>query len=163
MHEFALWLKTTDASWLVTHYTWVWATCESLHFVGMSLLFGCIGTLDLRMLGWWKRPAVAGVTDLVKWGVFGFVINLVTGILFFIGEPLQYIDNPAFRLKMLFLFLAGWNVILFYLTGVAGQVESLDQDDPAPASAKFIAGTSLFLWIGVIFFGRMLPYLGHSF
>ena len=163
MHEFALWLKATDASWLVTHYTWVWATSEALHFVGMSLLFGCIGALDLRMLGWWKRPAVAGVTGLVKWGVLGFVINIVTGAIFFIGEPLQYIDNPAFRLKMLFLFLAGWNVILFYLTGVADQVEALEQDDDAPGSAKFIAATSLFLWSGVIFFGRMLPYLGDSF
>jgi hypothetical protein len=30
-------------------------------------------------------------------------------------------------------------------------------------SAKVFAGTSLFLWVGVIFFGRMLPFLGNSF
>ena len=40
---------------------------------------------------------------LVRWGVVGFAINLVTGLVFFVGEPLQYIDNPAFRFKMLFL------------------------------------------------------------
>ena len=34
MHAFALWVKSTDLSWLVTHYGWVWATCEALHFIG---------------------------------------------------------------------------------------------------------------------------------
>jgi len=115
------------------------------------------------MLGWWKSPPVAGVNALVRWGVLGLLINLVTGALFFVGEPLQYVDNPAFRLKMLFIVLAGWNVLLFYVTGVADRIESLEPDDDTPFSAKVFAGTSLFLWVGVIFFGRMLPYLGNSF
>ena len=163
MHAFALWVKSTDLSWVVTHYSWVWATCEVLHFIGMSILFGCIGALDLRMLGWWKSSPVAGVNALVRWGVLGFAINAVTGFLFFVGEPLQYVDNPAFRFKMLFLGLAGWNVLLFYITGVAHQIESLEPDDDSPFSAKVFAVASLFLWTGVIFFGRMLPYLGGSF
>ena len=163
MHEFALWVKGSDASLLVTHYSWVWAGSEVLHFIGMSLLFGCVGVLDLRMLGLWKHPPVVGVNGLVRWGILGFAINAVTGVLFFVGEPLQYIDNPAFHLKLLFLVLAGWNVGLFYLTGVADRVESLGPDDDAPLSAKVIAGTSLFLWIGVMFLGRMMPYLGQSF
>ena len=29
--------------------------------------------------------------------------------------------------------------------------------------AKVIAATSLFLWIGVMYMGRMLPYIGNSF
>ena len=137
MHAFAIWLKSTDLSWLVTHHGWVWATCEALHFIGMSLLFGCIGALDVRMLGWWKSPPVAGVNALVRWGVLGFLINLVTGAMFFI--------------------------LLFYVSGVADRIESLEPHDDTPISAKVFAGTSLFLWIGVIFFGRMLPFLGNSF
>ncbi len=163
MHDFAVWVKSTDASWAVTHYAWMWATSEILHFIGMSILFGCIGVLDLRMLGLWKQPPVAAVNSLVRWGILGFLINAVTGLLFFVGEPLQYIDNPAFFWKMLFIFLAGWNVALFYVTGVADEVEALEEGDEAPVSAKVVAGTSLFLWIGVMFFGRMLPYLGSSF
>jgi hypothetical protein len=163
LHAFAIWLKSTDLSWLVTHHGWIWATCEALHFIGMSILFGCIGALDVRMLGWWKSPPVAGVNALVRWGVLGFLINLVTGAVFVVGEPLQYVDNPAFRFKMLFLVLAGWNVLLFYVTGVADRIESLEPDDDTPFSAKVFAGTSLFLWVGVIFFGRMLPFLGNSF
>ena len=163
MHSFAVWVKSTDVSWAVTHYGWIWATSEVLHFIGMSILFGCIGVLDLRMLGLWKQPPVAGVNSLVRWGTLGFAINAVTGLLFFFGEPLQYINNPAFFWKMIFIFLAGWNVALFYVTGVAGEVEALEEGDEAPVSAKVVAGTSLFLWIGVMFFGRMLPYFGSSF
>lgn len=163
MEAFAIWVKGTSLSWFVTHYGWVWMTSEVLHFIGMSLLMGCIGLLDLRLLGIWKAPPVVGVNALVRWGVFGFFINIVTGVLFFVGEPLQYVSNPAFHLKIVFLVLAAWNVLMFYATGVANHVESLDAHDDAPFSAKLIAGTSLFLWVGVIFFGRMLPYMGQSF
>ena len=30
---------------------WVWPVCEMIHYVGMSLIIGIIGTLDLRILG----------------------------------------------------------------------------------------------------------------
>jgi len=30
-------------------------------------------------------------------------------------------------------------------------------------AAKIIAATSLFLWIGVMFWGRMLPFIGNAF
>jgi hypothetical protein len=28
---------------------------------------------------------------------------------------------------------------------------------------KVLAASQIFLWIGVIYFGRMLPYLGNAF
>jgi hypothetical protein len=163
MDAFAAWLKSTPLSSSITHYAWIWASCEVLHFIGMSWLFGCIGALDLRLLGLWRHPPVAALGQLVPWAAVGFAVNVITGTVFFIGEPLQYIDNPAFWFKMLFIFLAGWNVAMFYLTGVAGRIETLDAEDDAPVGAKVIAALSLFLWAGVMFFGRMLPYLGASF
>jgi hypothetical protein len=30
-------------------------------------------------------------------------------------------------------------------------------------SAKIIAAASLFLWVAVMYMGRMLPYIGNSF
>ena len=43
------------------------------------------------------------------------------------------------------------------------RVDALRPNESAPASAKFIAATSLVLWIGVIYWGRMLPFLGGAF
>ena len=35
--------------------------------------------------------------------------------------------------------------------------------DEAPTSAKVIAATSIFLWFGVMYWGRMLPFIGNAF
>ena len=163
MDSFALWLGGTAASRAVTYYSWIWPTCETLHFVGLALLFGNVGLLDLRMLGAVKQLPVAPLTRLVRWGVLGFVLNLLTGIVFFVGAPSQYVNNIAFQYKLLFIALAGANLVVFNLSGVARRVGLLGPGDDAPASAKVIAATSLFLWIGVMFWGRMLPFIGNSF
>lgn len=55
------------------------------------------------------------------------------------------------------------NVLLFYVTGVFRNVEGLGPGDDAPLAAKVIAAVSLFLWIGVMYLGRMLPFLGDAF
>jgi hypothetical protein len=59
--------------------------------------------------------------------------------------------------------LAGINVLLFYVTGTSRTVEALGPGDDAPLSAKLIAAASLFFWVGVMFWGRMLPFIGNSF
>jgi hypothetical protein len=64
---------------------------------------------------------------------------------------------------MLFIALAGTNVLAFYFTGIFRTVEKLGPGEEAPGSAKVIAAVSLFLWIGVMYLGRMLPFLGDAF
>ena len=162
MESLAVSIKATSISWFVNHYSWVWPTCETLHFIGLTFLIGAVGVLDLRILGIAKGLEIGPLQRLIRWGVAGFVINVITGILFFVGQPDQYVGNIAFYLKMLFVVLAGINVLIFYLT-VHHQVERLAPESDAPLKAKVIAAVSLFLWLGVIFFGRMLPFLGNSF
>ena len=162
LEHFGLWLKTTKISWFVTYFPWVWPTCETLHFIGLALLVGTVGALDLRMLGIAKGLPVGPMHRLIRWGIAGFTINLFTGTLFFIGTPYQYIGNIGFYLKMLLILLAGINVMVFYLT-VYARVDHLEPGEDAPMAAKVIAAISLVLWLGVIYFGRMLPYFGNSF
>ena len=157
-------LQSTRLSWAVAGgYPWIWPACETLHFIGMGLLVGIVGVLDLRMLGIGKRLVPGPFERLIPWAIGGFLINLVTGFLFFTGDPSQYIHNTVFWLKLLFILLAGINALLFYATGIARRVDVLGPGDDAPWSAKVIAATSLALWIGVIYWGRMLPFLGGAF
>ena len=44
------------------------------------------------------------------------MINLVTGVLFFVGAPDQYITNVAWWYKMGFLAVAGLNALYFETT-----------------------------------------------
>jgi len=162
LESLGTWLKATWLSSAVIGYPWIWPTCETLHFMGLAILVGTVAVLDLRMLGIGKGLAISPIHGLIRWGIAGFLINLVTGILFFVGTPEQYIGNFAFYMKMILIVLAGANVGVFYLT-IYGQVERLEPDEAAPLSAKIIAATSLLLWAGVIFFGRMLSFLGQAF
>ena len=70
-------------------YPWVWPTCETLHFIGMALLMGVVGVIDLRMLGVMKSLSFAPLHRLLPWGIAGFVINLTTGLMFLPEIPIS--------------------------------------------------------------------------
>jgi hypothetical protein len=157
-----VWIKASWLSHAVTNFPWVWPACETLHFIGMALLIGVVGVIDLRMLGVLKNLPFAPLHRLLPWGIAGFMINAITGVMFFAGDPYQYKDNIAFIGKVIFIALAGVNVLAFYLVPFR-QVERMGPGDDAPLSAKVIAATSLFLWMGVLYWGRMLPFIGNAF
>ena len=139
------------------HSRYGWPTCESIHFLGLSLLIGAIGTFDLRLLGFAPRIPIAALHRLVPWGIAGYGINIITGLMFLVTEPNQYIYNPSFHFKILFMGLAGINVLVFYVA-VFGKVKLLEPGAATPRSAKIIGGASLLLWIGVIVCGRLLTF-----
>ena len=120
---------------------------------------------DLRLLGFAKQLPVAAVRRLLPWGVTGFVICVVTGLMFVTGvranvpmSPYDVIkDNGWLQLKFLFIALAGLNLLAFYVTGMNRAVDALGPGADAPRLAKAIAFASLFLWLGVIYFGRLIP------
>ena len=142
---------------------WLWPLCETLHFIGLALLMGVVSVFDLRMLGMAKELPLGPLQRLMPLAVLGFTINLVTGALFFTGDPTQYIHNVAFGFKLLFIGLAGVNVILFYVTGLYRRVDGVGAGHDVPAAAKVAAAASLLLWIGVMYWGRMLPFIGNAF
>lgn len=162
MDAFAIWLKSTALSNFVSQHGWVWPACETLHFVGLAMLIGCVGVLDLRMLGLGKQIPVKALHQFIPWGIAGFIINMITGILFFVGEPSQYIHNIAFQLKILLIVIAGINVLIFY-GSVFRDAEALGPGDNAPIKAKVVAAVSITAWFGVMYFGRMLPFIGNAF
>jgi hypothetical protein len=141
---------------LMTASKWWWAFMMDLHFVGLVLLIGTVGILDLRMLGFAKQIPVDPLHKLVPWAMAGFGLNLATGVLAFTGMQDYYTYNWAFWIKMLAIMLLGLNVAAFYLTGAFHAVRDLGPGDDAPIFAKWIAATSLFLWFAVITLGRYI-------
>jgi hypothetical protein len=136
---------------------WAWPIAESVHFIGLCLLVGAIGSFDLRLLGVARRVPIAAMHRLIPWGLAGFALNVTSGLLFVLTEPDQYIFNPSFHLKLLFLAIAGVNAGLFYLTSfqrVFGAAPALD----APRRAKAIALVSLCAWMTVIVCGRLITF-----
>lgn len=146
----------------VNDHDWTWPLCEILHFVGMALLIGTVGLLDLRILGVGKGIPVSALEKLVPIGIAAFSINAITGYVFVAGNPVggpaDYLANLAFQIKMLLILLAGINLSIYYFAGIAREAMAAGPAADAPRKAKLIAGASLFFWIGVIIFGRLLMY-----
>lgn len=155
-------------SWLSSEYitkyqyrhAWAWKTLETIHFMGLCLLFGVVLVGNLRLLGWMETAPLEGFYRLLPYGVLGFAANAVTGMMFFIGQAFQYIENPAFHLKMLCILLAAGDVL--YLTW-HDEVWEMGPGQTPPAMVKVLAASQICLWVGVIYFGRMLPYIGDAF
>jgi len=98
----------------------------------------------------------------VPWGIAGFGMNLITGMLAFIGMPTFYSHDIAFVLKIAAILLAVTAIALFYVTGAFRDCEALGPGKDAPLHAKIIAGTSLVLWFAVIVLGRYIQPLQDS-
>jgi len=151
--------KFTEA---MTYNKWWWAFMMDLHFLGLVLLIGTVGAIDLRIMGFARRLPLEPLHRLVPWALAGFGINLLTGLLAYIGMPEFYTLDYAFWVKMLAILLLGVNATAFYLTGVFGAVKDLGPGEDAPLSAKLVAASSLILWFAVIILGRYIQYYQDS-
>ena len=144
----------------VTETPWMWPTCETLHFVGLTLLLGVVLLVDLRVLGILKGVSFASLHRLLPWAAFGFGVNVITGMLFFVGIPAQYTGNKAFFWKVALVLLAGLNAVYFT---VFDEPWKLGRGEDASMTAKFAAASAMVLWVAVMYCGSMLPFLGNAF
>lgn len=145
-------------SWVMGS-AWVWPALEIIHFVGLSLLLGSMLIIDLRLAGLFRGMDIAATHKLLPWSVVGFAMNLVSGMLFVIGDPARYFANIGFRIKMLLVLIAGLNALWFYLK-ISPLMRTWDAHGDTPALAKTIAFVSLGAWTGVLLLGRLIPYIG---
>jgi|SRR5437867_4868960 len=150
-------------SYFVTGYSrWVWPILETLHFLGLILIVAAIGALNLRLMGFLKEFPVAPLHRLLPWGIAGLVLNIATGMLFFVGMPFFYAYNPVFYAKMVSVVVAGATLLLFCCTGAFRAWAKLGPGENPPAFARLIAASSLFLWILIIVLGRYIPLTQES-
>jgi hypothetical protein len=118
--------------------------------------------VNLRILGVMKQIPFADVHRLLPWGMLGFGANLITGMFFFVGQPGQYVESNPFYWKVIFLMIAGANFLYLTVFGKAWRDGDNDRFT-ANAGDKAMALLSLTAWLGVLYAGRMLPFLGRSF
>jgi uncharacterized membrane protein len=143
--------------YIVTGSTrWIWPLVETFHFIGLTLLLGTTGVLNLRLLGFLKVLPAGPLHRLIPWGVAGLAINVVTGMLFFIGMPFFYVYNLDFHLKILAMLLAGATLLL-QSTKAFRSCDHLEAGQDAPTTAKVFAAASLVLWTVVVVLGRYMP------
>lgn len=158
----ATWLQSTALSHGIIASTWIWPLAETIHFIGLALVLGIAGFFDARLMGFFRQVPVRAARALMPYAIGGFALNLLTGTIFFIGHPEQYIHNVAWWFKVGCLGLAGLNALLFERL-VSAETLSRGAGEDTPAAARLIGAISLAAWLGVLYWGRMLPFIGDAY
>ncbi len=157
--SFLSWLQATALATRIRDSLFVFPLIESIHVIGLTLVFGTIAVIDLRLLGVAStgRSFQQMASDIMKWTWATFALTALTGSLMFITNAAVYYDNFFFRTKIALLVLAGINMLAFELTA-RRTIHRWDQAPAAPPAGKVVATLSLVLWVSIIFAGRLIGF-----
>ena len=130
-----------------------------LHVVSMCMFAGTILMMDLRLLGvgYMQTPFSQVQRRLFPWQMFAMVFSSVTGLALVWGNPLNYVTNIIFWLKMLAMVIAAINALAFHFI-TEYTVVDWDAGRTPPSGAKLAGWLSIVLWVNVILAGRLMPY-----
>jgi hypothetical protein len=139
---------------------WVFPIIETLHVLCLTIVFGSIAIVDMRLLGLINRqvPFTKLYRELIPWTWWAFTGAVVFGTILATGKIGDYIHNPQFLAKFVLMALAGVNMVAFHV-GPFRKVESWDKAVPTPPRARLAGALSLTFWIGIIFFGRWVGFV----
>jgi hypothetical protein len=160
LFEICKWIQDTSVSTSIRESILMFPVIEGTHLLGIGLSAGVIAISDLRMMGLVlkKESASEVFHQLLPWTIVGFAIMLVTGCLLFWSEPVKCYENPSFRYKTLFLFLAAINAFIFHSSKVYRNMGEWEWADNPPRAAKLAGLFSLISWGVVIIAGRTTAY-----
>ena len=154
---FLEWLQSTSVGVMVAESLWGYPLFETIHTIGMAMLIGALGLINLRVLGYKAELPIIGTRQLLPLAWLGFTLNAISGALLFTSDAVYFFNSWTFRVKMVLIVLGGLNAALL------GQriFQSARAGAPvAPSTGvKWIAATSLVFWFGAVCCGRLIAYL----
>ena len=150
---------------VAVYSTWAWPAAEAVHFLGLSLSFGVLLAVNLRILGVMKTDSLCGRPSSAAMGHAGLrrqshhrdVLLRRTA-----RRSTSRVRRSTGRL--IFLMIAGANFLYLTVFGKAWRhTEDGDAGFEASLADKAMAVSSIVAWLAVLYAGRMLPFLGKSF
>lgn len=165
LSELLLWLELNPVAELMQTSDWAFPTAEVIHVIAIVTVYGFIAIVDLRLLGLagTSRRYTQLARDMLHWVWIAFVVAVATGLLMFVTQPSQYLGNPWFVTKMIFIALAGVNMLVMEL--VISRGANTWHEVGIPRAARLAGGLSLTFWTVVVVCGRWIGFtmLGPAF
>jgi hypothetical protein len=126
----------------------------------MAALLGTVAAFDMRLMGLVLRGERVTVLArrLLPWAWAGFAVQAATGALLFSSEAVRMYANPAFRVKMMLIALAGVHAAVFHFTAYRN-VAAWDDSRVLPVGARIAGVFSILLWVGVVAAGRWIGFI----
>lgn len=159
MNSFAHWLaKTSPSHAFRVHESWLIPGVQSIHIVGIAIIMGSLLMIVLRVLGWaGTDQTLRQTTDRFgPWILGGLGLQLVTGIVMIIAEPVRELVNFSFWTKMVFVAIATTMIGIF----LAGFPSHERQWDVLVSRRMFksLAVVTFVLFLCIIILGRLIAY-----
>jgi len=131
---------------------WAYPIANLAHLLGLVMLVGGIGAVDLRLVGAWRAlPAEALSRALTPVAVAGLALFAASGAVMFAADARALVGAGTFRLKLAAIGLALANALLFRWLW-RGRLDAL------PATGRAMAAGSLLLWLTAAALGRLIAY-----
>jgi len=153
------WLEHLPLSVSIAEASLTFPLLETLHVLALAIVVGSIAMIDVRLLGLGgrKRAVSELIATVLPWTWMAFAVTVAAGLLMFISRATMYYENLPFRFKMVFLALAGINMLTFHLVTARG-IASWDRSEP-PLPARVAGALSLTLWVSVVTAGRWIGFV----
>ena len=142
--RFLVWVRESGS-------IWGYPSILFLHTLGMALVAGLNGAIDLRLLGFASKTPVQPLERLYPLMWWGFWISAISGSILLAADATTKLINPDFYVKMALIAVA--MLITF-------KIRSIVRTSGASSNGRLLAGVSLFCWVGVVTAGRLLAYVG---
>lgn len=127
-----------------------------VHLLGLVMLVGGIGLVDLRLAGAFRSlPTAALSRALTPVAIAGLLLMLPSGLILFAADAEAMAASATFKRKLVLIALALANAVLFRWIW---NKRIADWDISPPLAGRLMAGASLILWLLVAAHGRMIAY-----
>jgi hypothetical protein len=152
-------IARTDLSLTLQTHSWIVPTSQSIHILGVSVLFTSALVINGRILGIGSsgRTVPQLFDALLPWMWAALAALVITGITQTIAEPVRQFIAPVFWAKMAMIIVVVLTTRLYVARIRAHVSQWISGSTPPPAARIFAVGSSL-LWIAIIVCGRFIGY-----
>jgi hypothetical protein len=152
-----VWLESLPLSVWVHESPSVWAqpTVLTFHTMGMAVLVGASWVLDLRLLGINRNVPLSAFRWVFPAVTVGLIVNLVTGVLLFVGRATTWGTAVPFFIKMAFVIASAATLMPLRSYVLRSDINQLE----VGGNARLLAIASILTWAAAITAGRLLAYL----
>lgn len=133
----------------------------ALHSVGMGVVVGLTLMTCLRLYAVFDAVRLQTLPRLLDVAVWGFYLNLVTGICLFITRGDEYIVALIFLVKMAFVLCSA--ALVFWLRRHLRPWAFASFDPAVAVPEKRVALAATLLWFAAVLAGRLIAYLSDLY
>jgi hypothetical protein len=152
--EAAAELEASPLGVFVRETAWAYPAANVAHLLGLVMLVGAIGVVDLRVVGFWRAlPLPALSRALTPVALIGLAVMVVSGPLLFAADARALVGSSVLGWKLALVGLALVNALLFRRLWPERRL-----GEAAPLLARVAAAASIGLWLWIGALGRWIAY-----